>query len=82
MPVSDPRQALVRATEQYRETERRHEAARQAVIDAVVGALGAGVPPAEVVALSPFSPAYVRVLAREHGVPPAPGGVKPRKRRT
>jgi len=73
---------LVRATEQYRETERRHEAARQAVIDAVVGALGAGVPPAEVVALSPFSPAYVRVLAREHGVPPAPGGVKPRKRRT
>ena len=82
MPVSDPRQALGRATEQYRETEQRHEAARQAVIDAVVVALEAGVPPAEVVALSPFSPAYVRVLAREHGVPPAPGGVKPRKRRT
>jgi hypothetical protein len=78
--MSDPRQALGRASEQYRETERRHEQARQTVIDAVVVALRAGVPPVEVVALSPFSPAYVRALAREHGVPPAPGGVKPRKR--
>jgi len=82
VPVSDPRQVLGRAAEKYRETERHHEAARQAVIDAVVAALRAGVPPADVVALSPFSPAYVRVLAREHGVPPAPGGLKPRKRRT
>jgi hypothetical protein len=48
----------------------------------VVAALRDGVPPTEVVQLSPFSATYVRILAREHGVPPAPGGLKPRAKRS
>ena len=63
---------------QYREADQLLEQARQVVIDAVVGALRAGVPPTEVIDLSPFSPAHVRVIAREHGIPPAKGG--PRKK--
>ena len=76
--VNDPRQSLGRASEQYREAEQRFDQTRQALVDAVVEALLAGVPPTEVVDLSPFSPAYVRVIAREHGIPPARGG--PRKK--
>jgi hypothetical protein len=59
---------------QYRKAERQFDEARQAVIQAVVTALRAGVPPTEVVELSPFSPAHVRVIARDHGIPPARGG--------
>jgi hypothetical protein len=74
--VSDPREDLVRATARYGKTEREHDLSREAVVDAVVAALRAGMPPAEVVNLSPFGPTYVRTLAREHGIPPAPGGLK------
>jgi hypothetical protein len=63
---------------QYREADQLLEQAWQVVIDAVVGALRAGVPPTEVIELSPSSPAHVRVIAREHGIPPAKGG--PRKK--
>jgi hypothetical protein len=76
--VSDPRKLLSQASVQYREADQLLEQARQVVIDAVVGALRAGVPPTEVIELSPFSPAHVRVIAREHGIPPAKGG--PRRR--
>jgi hypothetical protein len=76
--VNDPRQSLGRASEEYREAEQRFDQARQALVGVVVEALRAGVPPTEVVELSPFSPAYVRVIAREHGIPPARGG--PRKK--
>jgi hypothetical protein len=78
--VDDLRQSLRRASEQYREADERLERARQALIEAVVEALRADMPPTEVVALSAFSPAHVRVIAREHGIPPARGG--PRKRAT
>ena len=76
--MSDPRQLLSQATVEYREADQVLEHARQVVIDAVVRALRAGVPPTEVIELSPFSPAHVRVIAREHGIPPAKGG--PRKK--
>jgi hypothetical protein len=76
--VNDPRQSLRKAGEQYSQAEQRREHARQVLVDAVVAALRAGVPPTEVVELSPFSPAHVRVIARQHGIPPAKGG--PRKK--
>ena len=78
--VSDPRQSLRRASEQYREADERLEQARQALIEAVVEALRANIPPTEVVELSAFSPAHVRVIARRYGLPPVRGG--PRKRAT
>ena len=80
--VSDPREDLVSATARYGQTEREHEASRDAVVEAVVAALRAGLSPAEVVDLSPFGPTYVRSLAREHGIPPAQGGPKPGARRS
>ncbi|MEV4493161.1 hypothetical protein AB0K04_23965 [Micromonospora coxensis] len=42
----------------------------------MVAALRGGIGPAEVERLSPFSGAYVRKLAREHSIPPAPPGPK------
>jgi hypothetical protein len=80
VPVSDPRHLLGSASERYREADRAFEEARQAVVDAVVAALRAGIPPSEVVQLSPFSPAYVRRLARDHGIPAARGGPPKRVR--
>ena len=76
--VNDPRQSLSRASEKYRKDEQRLDQSRRVLIDAVVDALRAGVPPTEVVELSPFSSAHVRVIARQHGIPPARGG--PRKK--
>ena len=72
--MSDPRQVLSRAAEQYRKAQQRTEQARQVLTDAVIAALRAGIPPTDVAALSLFSDAHVRVLAREHGIPPAPRG--------
>lgn len=74
--MSDARDELSAATKRYRRTEAAHEAAREAVVAAVVAALRGGVGPTEVERLSPFSGAYVRKLAREHSVPPAPPGPK------
>jgi hypothetical protein len=76
--VNDPRQSLSQASEKYRQAEQRFEQARQVLVDAVAQALRSGVPPTEVVELSPFSPAHVRVIARQQGIPPAKGG--PRKK--
>lgn len=74
--MSDARDVLSAATKRYQRTEAAHEAARETVVAAVVAALRAGIGPAEVERLSPFSSAYIRKLAREHDIPPAPPGPK------
>jgi len=78
--MADEREDLAAATERYRRTEAEHEQARQATIAAMIAALRAGVGPTEVERLSPFTGAYVRKLAREHGVPPGQPGPKRRPR--
>ncbi|MFB9448160.1 hypothetical protein Dvina_43580 [Dactylosporangium vinaceum] len=75
-PAVDVRDGLTAATKRYRRTETAHEQARQEAIAAVVAALNAGVPPTEVERLSPFTGAYIRKVARDHGIPPAPPGPK------
>jgi hypothetical protein len=70
------RDDLAAATRRYRRTETAHEEARQDVINAVLAALRAGVGPTEVERLSPFTGAYIRKLARDNGIPPAPPGPK------
>lgn len=72
--VVDPRTALVEAAQRYKSTETAHEEARQAAIAAVIAALRADVGPSEVERLSPFTAAYIRRLARDHGIPPAQPG--------
>ena len=67
------------ATTQYRQAESALADARAAVITAMIDALRGGETPTEVAARSPFTAAYVRRLAREHGVPPAPPGPKRRR---
>jgi hypothetical protein len=74
--VTDAREQLSAATKRYRRTEAAHQAAREAVIMAVVAALRDGVSPTDVERLSPFSGAYIRRLAREHKIPPAAPGPK------
>lgn len=74
MPNKDPLDALDESTNRYRETEKAHEASRTAVIADVVSALKAGKRPTDVTAHSPFTDAYVRKLARENGIEPAPRG--------
>jgi hypothetical protein len=76
--MSDPRANLVAATRRYRATDAAHEEARQEAIAAVLAALRAGIAPTEVERLSPFTAAYVRRIARDNGVPPAPPGPKTR----
>lgn len=75
--MGDVREDLAAATRRYRQTEAAHDAARRAVIAAVVAALRAGVSPTEVQRLSPFTGAYVRKVARDSGIPPAAPGPKP-----
>ena len=67
---------LVKATARYRGTAVTHEEARAAVVQAILAALRAGIPPTEVAALSPFTGTYVRSLARDAGLPKARPGVK------
>jgi hypothetical protein len=78
--MPDVRAALTTATKRYRTTGAVHEEARQAVIAAVIAALRANVTPTEVERLSPFTAAYVRKLARENEIPPAPPGPKGQRR--
>ena len=75
--MSDARGELSAATTRYRRTEAAHEAARTALIAAVVAALRDGISPTDVERLSPFSGAYIRKLARDNGVPAARPGPKP-----
>jgi hypothetical protein len=76
--MTDLRRQLAAATQRYQATETAHEEARQAAIQAVIAALRGQVGPTEVAGLSPFTAAYVRKLARDHGIPPAPVGPKRR----
>jgi len=68
--------ALDASTRRYRRTEKAHEEARAAAVAAVVEALRAGARPTDVTARSPFSPAHVRNIAREHGIEPRRRGAK------
>ena len=70
--MSEHEQAIRDATRRYRQTEKAHERAREEVISAVVKALESGERPTDVTNWSPFTAAYVRKLARQHGIE-APG---------
>lgn len=72
----DELKALDRATLRYQETEKEHETARADTTAAILAALRAGAPPTVVADRSPFKAAYVRRIAREHGIEPAPPGPK------
>lgn len=72
--TQDALDALDAGTRKYRRTEQAHEKARDEAIDAVVAALKQGVKPTEVTKRSPFSAAYVRRIARDHGIEPATKG--------
>lgn len=77
---NDPNEALKdlrAANKRYEETAGEHERSRLAAIAAVVAALKSGATPTEVTRDSPFTDAYVRKIARDHGVPPARSGIKP-----
>lgn len=76
--TSDLLAAIDETTRRYRETEKAHEASRQAVIACVIAALKGGERPTDVVRHSPFTDAYVRRIARRKGVAPAPRGGGPR----
>ncbi|MBB6172252.1 hypothetical protein HNR23_002312 [Nocardiopsis mwathae] len=69
--VDEALDALSKSTLRYQRTEKEHEKSRETSIADVVAALRAGARPTDVVNRSPFSPAYVRKLAREHGIEPA-----------
>lgn len=60
--------------------EKEREQLRDRATDLVLAALRKQVPPTEVADRSPFSSAHVRKLARDSGIPPAPPGIKPKKR--
>jgi hypothetical protein len=66
----NPLDALDMATAEYRMTEAAHTVARVACVGAVVAALKAGERPTDVVEHAPFTDAYVRRIAREHGIEP------------
>ncbi|MEU0242286.1 hypothetical protein ABZ234_31800 [Nocardiopsis sp. NPDC006198] len=73
MSDTDPENRLIRAldesTQEYRRTQTLHEEARDGVHAAIVAALKAQTPPAQVTAASPFKSAHVRRVARAHGIP-------------
>lgn len=72
--AKDPLDKLDESTRRYRKTEEAHEASRKEVTDDVVAALRAGKRPTDVADCSPFTAAYVRRIARENGIEPAPRG--------
>ena len=79
--VDDVRDQLRRASAKYLKTGQEHDAAQEALLAVVVAALRQGLTPTEVVELSPYSPAYIRKIARQHEIPAAPLGRKPRTKR-
>ena len=68
---------LVAATRKYERTKKAYEAAKAEAIHAALDALRAGERPTDVAEQSPFTPAYIRRLAREAGIEPAAPGPKP-----
>lgn len=71
---------LKESTERYRQAAAALDDARKAVIEAAVEALRAGERPTDVAAASPFTPSYIRRLAKEQGVEAAAPGPKPARR--
>lgn len=68
---------LAAATRKYERTKKAYEAAKTEAIQAALDALRAGERPTDVAEKSPFTPAYIRRLAREAGIEPAAPGPKP-----
>lgn len=68
----DPLELIDASTARYRETEKAHEEARQAVVNAVLNALRAGKRPTDVAGRSPFTDSYIRRVARENGIKAQP----------
>ncbi|WP_018682193.1 hypothetical protein [Actinokineospora enzanensis] len=69
---------LDRATARYLKAKAELDAATAVVAEEIVVELRRGTPPTDVAERSPYSPAYVRRIAREHGIAPAPPGPKPK----
>lgn len=61
-------QAIKDAGRRYQQTERAHDKAREDLAAVIIEALKAGERPTDVTAWSPFTPAYIRRLARDHGI--------------
>lgn len=78
--MTDVLAALDAAKARYEATKAAHEAAREDAINKALAALRAGVMPTEVAERSPFTATYLRTLARDAGIPPAPAGMKPKKK--
>ncbi len=70
---------LKQATRKYRRLKRQFEKAREEVIEASLKALQDGNEPADVAGESPFTPGYLRTIAREAGLEPSKRGMKPRR---
>ena len=71
---------LTTATRKYERAKTRLDEAKTEVIAAMVAALRAGETPTDVAKNAPFTAAYIRRIAREHGVDPSPPGPKPRRK--
>lgn len=70
---------LEEAARKYKTAKVNLDQARMEVVEAIVSELRSGETPTEVAKKAPFTPVYVRRIAREHGIEPAPPGPKPRK---
>lgn len=70
---------LTAATRKYERAKTAYDTAKAEVIQAALTALRAGERPTDVADKSPFTPAYIRRLAREAGIEPAAPGPKPRR---
>jgi hypothetical protein len=77
--VEEERKQLEAATRRFRRAEEARERAKEEVAVAIVAALHAGVSPTDVANAAPFTPAYVRRIAKAAGVEPAPPGPKPKR---
>jgi uncharacterized protein len=60
--------------------EKERDQLRERALTLSLIALKDGVAPSEVSDLSPYSPAHLRKLAREQGIPAAPPGIKPKRK--
>jgi hypothetical protein len=63
--------ALAEDTKRYRRADKTRSEAGKAAMDKAIQLLRAGLAPAEVTRLSPFTDAYIRRAARVAGIPPA-----------
>lgn len=78
--VEELKTGLAEDAERYRRGDQMRREASDAALSKVLALLRAQVPPSEVTRLSPFSDAYVRRIAREHGIEPGRPGPKRRAR--